>query len=185
MMKSYLVSLSYSFVSGAVWGGLLLAFGRQFLSFFANEPEGITAGMERIKIMGCSYTISAFMDCTIAASRGIGKSVAPTITVILGSYVFRAVWVYTVFAHFKRSARSICCTAFHGRLPRRLRSSISSEAATRCQSRMRRRHKSGAKSGTGRAYAHKHLGEGGVVNVTAVFQPECHGGGGHIPRISA
>ena len=66
MMKSYLVSLSYSFVSGAVWSGLLLAFGRQFLSFFANEPEGITAGMERIKIMGCSYTISAFMDCTIA-----------------------------------------------------------------------------------------------------------------------
>ncbi len=84
-----------------------------------------------------------------------------------------------------KSARSICCTAFHGRLPRRLRSSISSEAATRCQSRMRRRHKSEAKAGTGRAYAHKHLGEGGVVNVTAVFQPECHGGGGHIPRISA
>lgn len=152
---------------------------------FCQWPEGITAGMERIKIMGCSYTISAFMDCTIAASRGIGKSVAPTITVILGSYVFRAVWVYTVFAHFKRSARSICCTAFHGRLPRRLRSSISSEAATRCQLRMRRRHKSGAKAGTGRAYAHKHLSEGGVVNVTAVFQPECHGGGGHIPRISA
>ena len=82
-------SLSYSFVSGAVWSGLLLAFGRQFLSFFANEPEGITAGMERIKIMGCSYTISAFMDCTIAASRGMGKSVAPTITVILGLCVFR------------------------------------------------------------------------------------------------
>lgn len=89
MMKSYLVSLSYSFVSGAVLGGLLLAFGRQFLSFFANEPEGITAGMEHIKIMGCSYTISAFMDCTIAASRGMGKSVAPTITVILGLCVFR------------------------------------------------------------------------------------------------
>lgn len=45
MMKSYLVSLSYSFVSGAVLSGLLLAFGRQFLSFFANEPEGIAAGM--------------------------------------------------------------------------------------------------------------------------------------------
>ena len=175
MMKSYLVSLSYSFISGAVLGGLLLAFGRQFLSFFVNEPEVITAGMERIKIMGCSYTISAFMDCTIAASRGIGKSIAPTITVILGSYVFRAVWVNTVFAHFKRSARSICCTAFHGRLPRRLRSSISSEAATRCQSRMRRRHKSGAKAGTGCAYAHEHFSKGGGINVTAVFLPERHG----------
>ena len=100
MMKSYLVSLSYSFISGAVLGGLLLAFGTQFLSLFANEPEVIAAGMERIKIMGWSYAFSAFMDCTIAASRGIGKSVAPTIIVILGSCVFRVVWVYTIFAYF-------------------------------------------------------------------------------------
>ena len=42
MMKSYLVSLSYSFISGAVLGGLLLAFGTQFLSFFANEPIHIS-----------------------------------------------------------------------------------------------------------------------------------------------
>ena len=100
MMKSYLVSLSYSFISGAVLGGLLLAFGTQFLSFFANEPEVIAAGMERIKIMGWSYAFSAFMDCTIAASRGMGKSVAPTVIVILGSCVFRVIWVYTIFAYF-------------------------------------------------------------------------------------
>ena len=41
------------------------------------------------------------MDCTIAASRGIGKSVMPTVIVILGSCVFRIAWVYTVFAHFR------------------------------------------------------------------------------------
>ena len=57
--------------------------------------------MYRIRIMGWSYAISAFMDCTIAASRGIGKSVAPTVIVILGSCVFRVLWVYTVFAYFK------------------------------------------------------------------------------------
>ena len=45
-----------------------------------------------------SYCLSAFMDCTIAASRGIGKSVGPTVIVILGSCVFRVIWVYTVFA---------------------------------------------------------------------------------------
>ncbi|MBQ1974974.1 MAG: MATE family efflux transporter, partial [Ruminococcus sp.] len=44
--------------------------------------------------------VSAFMDCTIAASRGLGKSLVPTIIVILGSCVFRVAWVYTVFAHF-------------------------------------------------------------------------------------
>ena len=50
--------------------------------------------------MGLAYCISAFMDCTIAASRGLGKTVVPTIIVILGSCVFRVIWVYTIFAHF-------------------------------------------------------------------------------------
>lgn len=40
------------------------------------------------------------MDCTIAACRGIGKSLAPTAIVIMGSCVFRVVWIYTVFAYF-------------------------------------------------------------------------------------
>ena len=40
------------------------------------------------------------MDCTIAACRGIGKSLAPTVIVIMGSCVFRVVWIYTVFAYF-------------------------------------------------------------------------------------
>ena len=72
-------------------------FGREFLSLFANEAEVVEAGMERLRIMGWSYPISAFMDCTIAASRGLGKSVVPTVIVILGSCVFRVVWVYTIF----------------------------------------------------------------------------------------
>ena len=48
-----------------------------------------------------SYAVSAFMDCTIAACRGIGKSLAPTVIVVMGSCVFRVVWIYTVFAHFR------------------------------------------------------------------------------------
>ena len=101
MMKSYLISLTYSFLSGALLGGLLLIFGRQFLSLFANEESVIDAGMERLRIMGWCYCVSAFMDCTIAASRGIGKSIPPTVIVIMGSCVFRIIWVYTIFAYFR------------------------------------------------------------------------------------
>ena len=100
VLKSYFVGLTYSFAAGALLGGLLLVFGREFLSLFANEAEVVEAGMERLRIMGWSYPISAFMDCTIAASRGLGKSVVPTVIVILGSCVFRVVWVYTIFAYF-------------------------------------------------------------------------------------
>ena len=100
MTKSYLISLFYSFMAGAILGGAMLVFGRQFLSLFASEPAVIDAGVDRLRIMAFSYAISAFMDCSIAASRGIGKSVVPTIIVILGSCVFRVIWVYTIFAYF-------------------------------------------------------------------------------------
>ena len=101
IMKSYLISLLYAFLTGAILGGLLLLFGRQFLWLFADDPGVVQAGLERIKIMGWSYAIGAFMDCTIAASRGLGKSIVPTIVVILGSCVFRVIWVYTVFAYYE------------------------------------------------------------------------------------
>ena len=101
MLKSYGVSLTYAFIAGAILGGLLLVFGPQFLSLFATEPAVIDAGMQRIRIMGFCYAFSCFMDSSIAASRGIGKSIPPTIIVILGSCVFRIIWIYTVFAHFQ------------------------------------------------------------------------------------
>ena len=98
--KSYFIALAYSFGLGAVLGGGLLVFGRQFLALFTTESAVIDAGMKRILVMGWAYCTSAFMDCTIAASRGLGKTVGPTVIVILGSCVFRVAWVYTIFAHF-------------------------------------------------------------------------------------
>ena len=69
--------------------------------FLADDADVAAAGMHRVTIMGFSYMISAFMDCTIAASRGLGKSLVPTGIVILGSCVFRVAWVYTIFAYFR------------------------------------------------------------------------------------
>ena len=56
--------------------------------------------MYRLTVMGFSYAVSALMDCTISASRGLGMSLIPTIMVVLGSCVFRIIWIFTVFAHF-------------------------------------------------------------------------------------
>ena len=109
--NSYLISLAYSFAIGLILGVSLVFFGRAFLSLFTRDAAVMNAGMYRLTIMGFSYCISAFMDCTIAAaralmdasiaaSRGIGRSIIPTIIVIMGSCVFRVIWVYTVFAYF-------------------------------------------------------------------------------------
>lgn len=100
VLKSYFISLAYSFGIALLMGAALVGFGEAFLSLFTREPEVVAAGMYRLTIMGLSYCVSAFMDCTIAANRALGKSLVPTVIVIMGSCVFRIIWVNTIFAHF-------------------------------------------------------------------------------------
>ena len=98
--KSYFLALGYSAAVGAALGGAFLLFGRQFLLLFSADGAVIDAGMERVRVMSFSFLLSATMDCTTAASRGLGKGLVPMIIVFLGSCVFRVAWIYTVFAYF-------------------------------------------------------------------------------------
>lgn len=109
ILKCYFVSLVYALSFGLVLGGLFVIFSKQFLFFFTQSGESVSpeeqaqlmqAATERLTIMGCSYFISSFVDSAIAASRGLGKSLVPTIALIFGTCVFRIIWIYTVFAYF-------------------------------------------------------------------------------------
>ena len=101
ILKSFYLCLLYSFLTGLSVGVGFYVFRYPFLALFTNDGAVAEAGICRLSIMALSYSVSAFMDCSIAASRGLGKSILPTIIVIMGSCVFRIVWIYTVFAHFK------------------------------------------------------------------------------------
>lgn len=100
ILKSYLICMLYSFAVGILLGVGLYLFRLPFLSLFTDERDVIAAGATRLSVMALSYGVSAFMDCTIAASRGLGKTILPMVMVVPGSCVFRIVWVYTVFARF-------------------------------------------------------------------------------------
>lgn len=100
ILKSYLWCVFYAFAIAAVFGAVMELFGTQFLSILSSDKAVIEAGMLRIRIMGFSYCVSAFMDASIAAARSLGKSLVPTIIVIMGSCIFRVAWIYTVFAYF-------------------------------------------------------------------------------------
>lgn len=97
ILRCYFVSVGYAFVFGLVFGLLLLFFGNAFLSLFTGDPLVIEAGIKRLQVMCLSYAISAFMDGTISAARGLNKTLVPTIIVMLGSCVFRIFWVYVIF----------------------------------------------------------------------------------------
>lgn len=100
ILKSYLIALFYSFALALILGIGLYIFRYPFLSLFTNDSAVIEAGTIRLSIMALSYALSSFMDCTTAASRGLGYSTVPTIIIIMGSCVFRVIWIYTIFAHF-------------------------------------------------------------------------------------
>lgn len=99
--ETYFITTLYSFSISLIIGILLFFFAEPFLNIFVKEQDVVLAGLDRLKIMAFSYCISAFMDGTIASSRGLGKTVVPTIIVISGSCVLRIAWIYTIFAHFK------------------------------------------------------------------------------------
>ncbi len=101
IIKSMVISNGYAFILGAGLSITMFIFGRQCLGLFTTDPAVIEAGYIRMGIMFFSYPIATFMDNTIAANRGLGKTFVPSIIVFLGSCVFRIIWVYTIFAYFK------------------------------------------------------------------------------------
>ena len=98
--RSFLICLLYSFGLGLILGVGIYVFRYPFLSLFTNERAVVDAGIKRITVMALSYCVSAFMDCAIAASRGLGKTIVPMLIVTAGSTVFRLLWIWTVFAYF-------------------------------------------------------------------------------------
>ena len=98
ILHSMIISNFLAFAFGTIISVGLYVFGPQSLAVFTNDVEVIEAGMQRLSIMFFSYPIASFMDNTIAANRGLGKTSVPTIIVLLGSCVFRIIWVYTIFA---------------------------------------------------------------------------------------
>lgn len=99
--KSCIISNVYAFTVGAIFTVIYLFFGTQCLSLFTSDESVIQAGLLRLNIMAFSYPFATFMDNTIAANRGLGKTFMPSVIVLIGSCLFRILWIYTVFAWFK------------------------------------------------------------------------------------
>lgn len=101
ILKSFYICLFYSFMLGLILGVGIYLLRYPFLALFTNETAVVDAGIRRLSVMALSYCVSAFMDCAIAASRGLGRTVVPMLIVTVGSTVFRPLWIWTVFAHFR------------------------------------------------------------------------------------
>ncbi len=86
-------------VIGLVLGTGLVVFGDKLLLIYAsgeNRDLIIQAGVERLNVIAAMYFLCGLMDVGCGILRGMGKAVQPMIVSLLGSCVFRIIWVFSV-----------------------------------------------------------------------------------------
>ncbi len=86
-------------VIGLVMGEGVFLLGRYLLRLYVNEANSaavIAAGMNRLSIICSAYFLCGLMDVACGILRGMGKAVQPMIVSLLGSCIFRIVWVKAV-----------------------------------------------------------------------------------------
>ena len=91
------ISQASIIVIGAALGALFLLFGPNLLGIFTKNEEVVQAGMKRLWIIFTTYYLCGMMDGLANSIRGIGHSLMPVISSLLGACIFRIIWLFTVF----------------------------------------------------------------------------------------
>ncbi len=98
--KSILICSGAVIAVGAVMGVIVTLLGPQLLSLYVTDnPAVISAGMRRLPWICVPYFLCGLMEVGSSSVRGMGKSILPTMVSLVGSCLFRIVWIATVFAY--------------------------------------------------------------------------------------
>ncbi len=83
-----------------ILGILIVLFRFPLLSMFTTSDEVVSVAVRRLIPVVMLEFLGVTMDATASALRGFGYSVEPMIITLLGSCVFRIIWLNTVFILF-------------------------------------------------------------------------------------
>lgn len=81
-----------------VLGGLTMLFARPLLSFYTTDPQVIELGRIRILVLMVAYFTCGMMNVYPGITRGMGYSISPMLSTLIGACLLRIVWLWTVFA---------------------------------------------------------------------------------------
>ena len=95
--KSLRWGLLFVFLFGAGLGGVALLFKSQLISIYTKDADAIAYGCVRMSVICICYFTCGLMDVLVGALRGIGFSLLPTLTSLIGVCGFRITWIYTYF----------------------------------------------------------------------------------------
>ena len=93
--------LILSVISSGIIIGLIVAFAKQFLGLYTTDAEVIEIAMTRIMTVCSLNWISSFYEVLSAALRVMRHPILPAVMVLIGTVVFRFIWILTVFPYFR------------------------------------------------------------------------------------
>lgn len=95
-------------VVGVISSAVAVGFGPMILNFYVpGETAVIEAGMRRLFGICTPYFLCGVMEATSYMLKGMGKQIVPTLIVLIGTCLFRVVWIFTVCRIFPGSPETI------------------------------------------------------------------------------
>jgi Na+-driven multidrug efflux pump len=89
-----LLASSFCFLTMAA---VMLYFGPQLMTLFTKEPEVVDWGMQRMRAMFFMYCLHTVMQVFSGTLRGMGRTLAACLIVLVFACLFRILWILFIF----------------------------------------------------------------------------------------
>ena len=97
ILRAQIIGQVIVYTFGFVICLLAVIYAEPLLTLYADKPEEIAAGVERMHMIGMTVFIYASSNVAVATIRGLGYSLTPMITSLICVCGARLLWIYTVF----------------------------------------------------------------------------------------
>ena len=98
--KALRIAMLEGMLMTAVFSCVMMLAGDFLVRFYTKDPEVIKYALIRMKHVMLLEAMTGTYEMTAAALRGLGKSMLPAVITVIGSVVFRIIWLYTIFAKY-------------------------------------------------------------------------------------
>lgn len=95
--KTVLYCCAFTTAASVVAASIEIIFHVPLISLYVKNEEQAKMAYERLVIMIVPYFTCGIMNVVNCAIRGIGYSFTPMIIVLVGTCVFRLIWIYCIF----------------------------------------------------------------------------------------
>ena len=95
--KSILLNIVLVSIVGILLGGGAYLLGPELLRIYNKDAEVVSYGMIRLLYVCVPYFLCGIMDTLVGGIRGMGVSVLPMFTSLIGACGLRILWIYTIF----------------------------------------------------------------------------------------